>query len=50
MKLRCGHLDLYMNNLEDILKTLDDSDTVYFLEIDLKYPDNKKNKEFSILS
>ena len=28
--------------LEDILKTLDDSDIGYPVEVDLKYPDNKK--------
>ena len=32
------------NNLEDILKTPDDSDIGYFVEVDLKYPDNIKQK------
>ena len=30
--------------LEDILNTPDDSDIGYFIELDLKYPDNKKEK------
>ena len=39
-------------NLEDILNTPDDSDIGYFVEVDLKYPDNikQKNKKFSICS
>ena len=38
--------------LEDILKTPDDSDTGYFIEVDLKYPDNiiGKTKTFSVCS
>ena len=39
-----GHPDLYMNKLDEILKTTDDSDIGYFVEADLKYPDNKKEK------
>ena len=37
---------MFDNNveLEDILKTLDDSDIGYFVEFDLKYPDNIKQK------
>ena len=31
-------------NLEDILNTPDDSDIGYFVEVDLKYPDNIKEK------
>ena len=31
------HRDLYMNKLEDILITPDDSDIGYFVEIDLRY-------------
>ena len=31
-------------NLEDILNTLDDSDIGYFIEVDLNYPDNIKEK------
>ena len=30
--------------VEDILNTPDDSDIGYFLEVDLKYPDNIKEK------
>ena len=30
--------------LEDILNTLDNSDIGYFIEVDLKYPDNIKEK------
>ena len=37
--------------LEDILNTPDDNDLGYFIEVDLKYPDNiKQNKNFSICS
>ena len=36
--------DKYWNWLEEILNTPDDNDIVYFLEIDLKYPDNIKEK------
>ena len=46
-----GHPDLYMNKLEKILKTPDDSDNGYCTEVDLKYSDKmKENKAFSILS
>ena len=31
-------------NLEDILNTPDDSDIRYFVEVDIKYPDNIKQK------
>ena len=43
-----GHLDLYMNKIEAILNTADDSDIGYFVEVDLKYHDNikKKTKNF----
>ena len=46
------HPDLYMNNLEEISNTPNDADIGYFVEVDLKYPDeiNGKNNEFSILS
>ena len=37
--------------LEDILNTPDDSDIGYFVEVEIKYPDNLKgNNLFSILS
>ena len=39
-----GHTDLYMNWLEEIINTPDDSDIGSFLEVDLKYPDNIKEK------
>ena len=39
-----GHPDKYWNWLEEILNTLDDSDIGYFLEVDLKYSDNIKQK------
>ena len=39
-----GHTDLYMINLEEILNTPDDSDFGYFVEVDLRYPDNMKEK------
>ena len=47
-----GHPDFYMNKLEEVLNTPDDSDFACFLELDLRYPDGikVKIKEFSILS
>ena len=39
-----GHPDLYVNWLEEILNTPDDNEIGYFLEVDLKYPDNIKEK------
>ena len=39
-----GHPDKYWNWLEETLNTPDDSDIGYFLEVDLKYPDNIKEK------
>ena len=38
------------DKLEHILNTPDDSDSGYFIEVDLKNPDNikEKNKTFSI--
>ena len=39
-----GHPDLYLNKLQEILNTPDDSDIDYFTEVDLKYPENKKEK------
>ena len=45
-----GDPDKYWNLLEEILNTPDDSDIGYFLEVDLKYPDNikEKTKKFPI--
>ena len=40
-----GRPNLSMDKLEGILKTADDSDIGYFVEVDLKYPDNKKQKK-----
>ena len=39
-----GHPDKYWNWLDEILNTPDDSEIGYFLEVDLKYPDNIKQK------
>ena len=39
-----GHPDLYMNKLEKILNTSNDSDSGYFIEVDLRYSDNIKEK------
>ena len=39
-----GHPDKYWNWLDEILNTPDDSDIGSFLEVDLKYPDDIKEK------
>ena len=39
-----GHPDIYMNCLEEIIITPDDNEIGYFLEVDLNYPDNIKEK------
>ena len=39
-----GHPDKYWKWLDEILNTPDDSEIGYFLEVDLKYPDNIKQK------
>ena len=39
-----GHPDKYWKWLDIILNTSDDSEIGYFLEVDLKYPDNIKEK------
>ena len=39
-----GHPDKYWNWLDIILNTPDDSEIGYFLEVDLKYPDDIKEK------
>ena len=39
-----GHPHLYKNWLEGIFYTPDDSDIGYFIEVDLRYPDNIKEK------
>ena len=38
------HPDLYMNWLEEILNTPDDSDIGFYIGVDLMYPDNIKQK------
>ena len=44
IEMWCGDPDLYMNWLEENLKTPDDSDIGYSVEVDLRYSDNKKEK------
>ena len=39
-----AHHDLYMNKLQEDSNTPDDSDIGYFIEADLRYPDNRKEK------
>ena len=39
-----GDPDKYWNWLDEILNTPDDNEIAYFLKVDLKYPDNKKEK------
>ena len=39
-----GHLDPYMNWLEEFLNTPDGSDIGFFVEVDLRYPNNIKEK------
>ena len=39
-----GQLDLYINKLKEILNTTDESDIGYFVQVDLRYPDNIKVK------
>ena len=43
IEMRHGHPDLYMNKLQKILYTPDDSDIGYFIEVDLRYSDNIKD-------
>ena len=38
------HPDLYFNKLDEFLYTLDDSDFGYFVEDDLRFPDDIKEK------
>ena len=44
IKMWHGHPDLYMNKLDEVLITPDDSVIGYFVEVDLRYPDDKKEK------
>ena len=39
-----GHPDFHMNKLEELLNTPDDADIGYFIEVDLKYPVEIKEK------
>ena len=39
-----GHPDVYLKKLEEKLNNSDDSDIGYFLDVDLRYPDNIKEK------
>ena len=39
-----GHPDLYKSILEEILNTLDDADTGFFIEVDSKNPKNTRQK------
>ena len=39
-----GDPDKYWNWLDEFLNTPDDADIGYFVEVDLKYPDDKKEK------
>ena len=39
-----GHTDLCVKKLDEILNTPDDSDIGCFVEVDLKHPDNIKEK------
>ena len=43
-----GHSDCFMNKLKESLYTPDDSGIGYFIEVDLKYPDNIKEKTKNI--
>ena len=40
-----GHPDLYMNKLEKLINTSNASDIGYFVEVDLRDPDNLKEKQ-----
>ena len=39
-----GNPDLYMNKLEEVLNAPDDSHFGYFIQVNLKYPDDTKEK------
>ena len=44
-----GHPDLNMKKLDEILDTPDDSDIGYSVEVDLRHPDDIKEKKISHL-
>ena len=52
LEMWLGHPYLYMNKLAEILFSPDDSDVGYFIEVEIKYPDEtkQKNRDFSNLS
>ena len=39
-----GDRDLFLNKLDELLNTADDSDVGYFIEVDLRCPDKMKEK------
>ena len=39
-----GDPDVYMKNLEEISNTPDDGDIGFFIEVDIRYPDDLKEK------
>ena len=45
-----GHPDRYKKKFEDYLNPPDDSDIGNFVGVNIKYPNNNKEKEFSVLS
>ena len=45
IEMRHGHPDKYWKWLDEILNTPDDNENGYVLEVDLKYPDNIKEKQ-----
>ena len=45
IEMRHGHPDLYMDNLVETLSTEYDSNFGYFIEVDLKNPDDLKQKQ-----
>ena len=49
IEMRKGHPDCYLSELDDKLKTPDDSDIGYFVELDLKYPDQIKEETKNFL-
>ena len=52
IKMWHGHPDLYMNKLEEVLNTPDDSGIGYSIEVDIKYSDiiQEKTKSFLFCS
>ena len=50
IEMRHGLPDFYVKEIEHFLNTLDDSVIEYFVEVDLKYPDEIEEKKLSYLS